>query len=708
MKKKWYYIIITIIILINVIVSAYVLNKLANDPAINETQEYHSTMKNSSNGTNGGNQTRAEYEFMRLHNPTTGLIPQGIRSKELAFAATLPRKFVKNNSRDRSKHITSQTWIPRGPFNVGGRTRALGIDASNENRILAGGVSGGMWISTDTGTTWTQTTALSQLHSVSCLGQDTRVGHQNVWYYGTGEADGNSAGIQNNPFLGDGIFKSIDSGLTWTILPSTSVDSPQLFNSNFDYVWKVATYPNDTVNDVVFAATYSHIYRSIDGGTTWNSVLGTPNDSCTYSHFDISPKGIIYAALSSYGHSKGIYRSADSGTTWINIIPAGFPTVYNRTMLAVAPTAEDTVYVISETPSTGKLGHNLWRYVYISGDGSGAGGLWTNLSQSIPNLGGNGAFSSQDSYDLLIKVKPDNESVVFLCGTNIYRSTNGFNDTTTTFEIGGYNLGATNPFLLGIDGGYPNHHPDQHALEFFPSNPNTLVTGDDGGVQRTLDNTASTVSWINLDKGYFTSQFYTIAIDHATVNAPIIIGGMQDNGNIFTNSTSSSVPWIPVSGADGTYTAIADGKAYYYGSIQSGLTGRINISNTGAVNTSTFAEIDPAGADPYLFVSPFLLDPNKSIRMYFASGGYVWRNDSLPGIPALNTLPTSINWTKLSYTYVPGYVTALGAGKLNNVLYYGSSTGEVFRIDNPYIEIPTPVNIYTVKGPPAGPHLSSL
>src|ERR1035438_7627331 len=121
---------------------------------------------------------------MRLHDPATGLIPIGVRSRELKFASKLPKKYdTKINPKDRTKHIQNQTWNQRGPYDVGGRTRALGIDIASENRILAGGVSGGMWLSTDTGQTWMQTTALSQLHSVSCVGQDTRTGHRNVWYY---------------------------------------------------------------------------------------------------------------------------------------------------------------------------------------------------------------------------------------------------------------------------------------------------------------------------------------------------------------------------------------------------------------------------------------------------------------------------------------------------------------------------------------------
>ncbi|HWB64228.1 MAG TPA: hypothetical protein VG603_12000, partial [Chitinophagales bacterium] len=96
------------------------------------------------------------YDFARLHDPALGAIPYNIRKKELAFAAHLPG----HNGATRS----NTQWQNRGPYNLGGRTRALALDVTNENIILAGQVTGGMWRSDDGGAHFTQTTAPQQLH----------------------------------------------------------------------------------------------------------------------------------------------------------------------------------------------------------------------------------------------------------------------------------------------------------------------------------------------------------------------------------------------------------------------------------------------------------------------------------------------------------------------------------------------------------------
>ena len=111
---------------------------------------------------------RLVYENRRYKDPNTGRVPSDMRRKELMFVQTLPvsEKFSKSN------------WSHRGPYNVGGRTRAIALDVQNENIILAGGTSGGMFRSIDGGQNWDMTTDPGQLHNVTCLAQDTRLGHE--------------------------------------------------------------------------------------------------------------------------------------------------------------------------------------------------------------------------------------------------------------------------------------------------------------------------------------------------------------------------------------------------------------------------------------------------------------------------------------------------------------------------------------------------
>ena len=149
---------------------------------------------------------RLEYELQRLRDPETGKIPSGIRQKELEYASTLPgyiSPFAKTNALS-----STLNWQSRGPWNVGGRTRAFAMDVTNSNKFLAGSTSGGMWTSTNGGSSWTQNWGIVH-QSVSCIAQDTRAGKTNTWYIGTGEGYGQSAssGGTNGYYLGNGMYK---------------------------------------------------------------------------------------------------------------------------------------------------------------------------------------------------------------------------------------------------------------------------------------------------------------------------------------------------------------------------------------------------------------------------------------------------------------------------------------------------------------------
>lgn len=654
-------------------------------------------------GAGGDPQARARYEWLRLHDPTTGLIPLGIRERELTFATTLPSTESRSHTiLNKSTQSQVSTWNERGPENIGGRTRALAYDISDSTTILAGGVSGGMWRSTDGGSTWNKTTSAGSLQSVSCLAQDTRSGHRSTWYYGTGEYRGNSAdGGGSAYYNGDGVFKSTDGGLSWANLSSTSSGTPQSFDQFFDYVWNVATDPSNASQDVVYAATYGAIYRSTNGGMSWSVVLGGSSPYSNMTDVQVTSTGVAYATASSGSTMSGIWRSTN-GTTWTNITPStGFASSYGRMVIGIAPSNENVMYVLLEgaTSGTRTNTHQLWKYTYLSGDGSGTGGSWVNRGGNLPNqsgLSGNAVFDTQGGYDMLVKVKPDNENFLIVGGTNLYRSTDAFATTSNWTRIGGY-AGPTTYSL------YTNHHPDQHAGAFKPGTSLTFISGDDGGVQRTMNDSASTVVWTSLDNSYFTTQFYAVGLDHGTIGDNGVVGGMQDNGSWLTTSSDALTPWTNELSGDGTFCAIADGGASLYVSAQNSQIYR--ITGTG------YVEVDPTGGTGYLFVNPFTLDPNNNSIMYLAGGSVLWRNSNVTAIPVDNSQTTkSTNWLSLSNTTVSGHtISAVAVSKSPaNTVYFGTDNGELFKLTGANSGNPSPTDIWTGKGFPSGAYVSCI
>ena len=242
---------------------------------------------------------RIDYESMMLIDPVSGVIPADVIRKEQIFAESLPARggSRRNARRKRTYEITNTEWAANGPFFVGGRTRALALDITDESIVIAGGTSGGMWRSVNRGETWTKTTEAQALHSVTCVAQDTRTGKENTWYYGTGELSGNSArGGGGALYRGDGVFKSTDGGISWTLLPATSEGLPDRFSNPFQFVWNIITNPNKIDEDEILAATFGGIQRSTDGGSSWNYVIGEgANASSRFTDVALGEDGTFYA-----------------------------------------------------------------------------------------------------------------------------------------------------------------------------------------------------------------------------------------------------------------------------------------------------------------------------------------------------------------------------------------------------------------------------
>ncbi len=642
---------------------------------------------------------RERYMHMLLADPATGEIPKNARARELAFAERFKGH---ESSYQYAKVHGNDQWTFAGPNALGGRTRAIAQDITNEQVLIAAGVSSGIFKSTDLGKTWVKKLRNDQLQSITSIVQDQRPGKTQRWYAGTGEFHGNSSDLN-----GDGIYLSTDSGETWELLSGTQSKTPNAWDAAFEFVYTVAIDQSNLQQDEVYAATaLGGVHRSTDGGKTFRSVLGgLGNQFSLFTDVAVSPSGVVYATMSQIGGGgassrvKGIWRSVD-GVKWVNITPNDFPEESYRIVIEFNPKDEHQVYFFGFTPNSGKRTTNfrgdvewnsLWKYRYVSGDGSGSGGAWEDRSMNLPNLGGEfGALITQSGYDLVVKVHPLDTNVIFVGGTNLYRSSSGFRDSLQTAWIGGYKPGTKRPYF-DI---YPAQHPDQHALIFLKSDPQKAISANDGGLQITDDCMKGNTVWREINETYVTSQFYTIAVDHGDQHRKTIMGGLQDNGTYFTKGLNPLDPWKMTLTYDGAFCAIAKNASRYYMSAQQGRIAAMKLDDDG--NIIERGRIDPAGGKDYLFINPFTLDHANENIMYVAGGSILWRNNDLSTLPMNTWDSTSVNWDSLSTTRLPvgELISSVSASeKPAHRVYYGTNKGNLYRLDDAHAGNPMPKDI---------------
>lgn len=611
---------------------------------------------------------RAEYFQRMLQDPRTGKIPANIRSREVAFTKKTMQDLPPQ------KRAANFEWQDLGPTNVGGRTRALVIDIADPNTILAGGVAGGIWKSTDDGATWNLKSSLDHPLSCTALVQDVREGHTQTWYYGTGEwfSSGSARLISGN-----GIYKSVDNGETWNLLESTRDDNPSTYQNPFDLVKSMALNP---VTGTVYVGG-NQLMRSADGGESFTEVFGGYR---SYVEIAAGSDGSLLAALSHQGagetDASGIFASDDDGETWTEVTPEFFPDTSERSLIRFAPSDPTIAYILMKAQGQATGGGDNMRIYYFKRDETGA---WTseNRTEALPlDASVNSrVLTTQGNYDVTLAVKPDDPNFVVYGGTNLYRTRDGFQTLIhmREMQLGGY-------------GNYTNHHPDQHATTFHPSQPNRLWSGHDGGLSVLEDVTAETISWETRNNGYNVTQFYHVAMgknadDHR------IMGGTQDNGTPFFvwNEGSES---SDVSGADGCWSYF--GENYMFVSTQFGRVQRIAYEEDpenpaqplpDTRGNTTFAY--PSSADDQMFINYFVVDPLDETIMYYPAGNRVWRNVEIDGEPANNRFIQK--WFKPPVLQVEGYeeISAIAVShEPANRLYFAAwQAGEptlLYRLDD--------------------------
>lgn len=623
---------------------------------------------------------RNDYLFHLLRDPKTNSIPKNIRARELEYARSIIEHSKGKNSLTfaASATGTAYNWAAAGPSDLGGRTRALAIDDQNSNTIIAGGVSGGIWKSTDNGTTWTLRNDPNQSLSVSYVVQDPRSSHSNVWYYSSGELNGNSAsGIDHEaPYRGTGIYKSTDGGDTWQILPSTAVTDNSTFNSPYQYVSRIVVSP--TTGSVFVSSADFGIIRSPDMGQTWTRTLGATNEHL-YNTVAVGSNGILLAAMSQVGFvsspttKPGIYLSSDDGLTWKNITPSGFPVAYERTVISFAPSDPSIAYSYTMVKPGDSNTPDQVVFYKIKLNSAGTDTLYTqNRTQNMPDFGGQVGFIAQGDYNMLVSVSPADTNLVLLGSTNLYRSFDGFATAANNKKInwiGGYS--PKNDITE-----YPGNHPDQHIIAWDPTTPDRVWDGHDGGLSYTLNitDTTNAVAWINKNNGYVVSQFYAVSLRNKAGDNSVL-GGAQDNGSPYFQFGSAFTSSEDISSGDGGYSFLGDNNAY--ASVENGRVFRYDyLSNGSGINYTE--EVTPNNASNQLFINPYAVDPDSQSVMYYPSGDSLWRNTDISGSNVQSNWKLVSGISAAPIGSIQSYLfSAIGVSHYpTNIMYLGASSND--------------------------------
>jgi photosystem II stability/assembly factor-like uncharacterized protein len=385
-----------------------------------------------------------------------------------------------------------------GPFRAGRTVGAVGIP-SQPNVFFIGVNNGGVWKTDDYGRTWVPIFDKESTGSIGDLAVSPS--NPNVIYVGTGE------GLHRPDLsVGDGIFKSTDGGKTWKHIGLNDVQQ----------VSRVIVHPTNP--DVVFVAGLGHpyganemrgVFRSRDGGTTWEKVLYVNhNTGAMQIEFDPVNPEILYADMwehqdgpwenaSFSGRNSALYKSTDGGTTW-RIINNGLPTPdqgLGRIGIGISLTDPNRIYATVDAREKGGI--------YRSDDG---GESW-KLAQADRRLWGRGSDFAE------IKVHPKNADIVYIANVASYKSLDGGTSWTS---------------IKGAPGG-----DDYHRIWINPLNPDIMLFAADQGAVVTVNGGKTWSSWYNQP----TAQLYHISTDN---QFPYwVYGGQQESGAFGSASRGS-------------------------------------------------------------------------------------------------------------------------------------------------------------------------
>ncbi len=481
--------------------------------------------------------------------------------------------------------LGSYAWRQVGPPNMSGRVSDLAVPPGGEaSTIYVAASAGGIWKTTNNGCSWEQVFEGGKTAAVGDIA--IAPSNPNVIYAGMGEPHS-----RNSISWGDGVWKSTDAGETWRHL-----------GLEYTYhIGRIAVDPRDP--QVVYVAALGNLwdrtkgdrglYKSEDGGQTWNKLKGFDDGTGFYDVFiDPNNPDVVWATSwerermpwvfeSGGGPNNGIWKSIDAGLTWERIEGNGLPPSEGngKSSIEVFPGDSDIIYARIESfteepreeepadeterlqpddPRARRRGSRNLGGTYMSRDG---GESWERVDRR----------NGRPFYYCQLRIDPNDADTVYLVDGSLYK----MNVPAAKAALEDPEAARESSGVQNITG---NHHVDFHAAWVDPTNSDHLVVGSDGGVSISWDGGQTWDFLDNLALG----QFYAVSYDMATPYN--VYGGLQDNGTWGGPSetlTSTGIllrDWTFFMGGDGFHAQVdpEDPDLILYGESQGGNITRVN------------------------------------------------------------------------------------------------------------------------------------
>ncbi|MFN8668738.1 MAG: hypothetical protein U0164_16275 [Gemmatimonadaceae bacterium] len=473
-----------------------------------------------------------------------------------------------------------------GPANMMGRSTDVEGVPGNPDIVYVGTAAGGVWKTTNGGTTWAPLFDKQPTLSIGDLALEP--GNPDVIYVGTGEAN-----LRNSVSFGRGMYKSTDGGRSWRFIGL----------GDTRHIARVEVSPNDP--RTVFACATGHmagpspergVFVSHDAGATWTKALYV-DDKHGCADLDVDPNNpnIVYAVMwrfdrkqwtfTSGSEDGGIFKSVDGGATWKKL-GGGLPKLLGRVGVKVAPSSPNVVYAITESQQG---------FVFRSDN---YGETWTKTSDDARTI-------CRGYYYSDLRVDPQNADRVYSIACNLSVSIDG-----------GRNF---RPIAVTV-------HGDHHSLWIDPTDPSRIWNTNDGGIAESRDRGET---W-RFPNQFALAQFYQL---HADNREPFyyVGGGLQDNGNWLGPSRTRDPlgilvdDWNLVSYGDGYYqTSHPDDPDWIITDSQGGMIFRTQMKTREQEDISPQPRRNDGGPVNDLkyrfnWNAPIVASPHDAKTIYFGS-----------------------------------------------------------------------------------------